>query len=109
MKLQQFDYVQIKKLGSLTPTGVRALSKIYIGYCIKGYVFSPLCTGESFRVIRTECNGVTKDGIFITSIVKSIKEQEKDEILVHTMNSTYEIKRLATREEKIKCQTQPLS
>lgn len=64
-----------------------------LDYEIKGHLVYPVRVGDTIFVKRIERNGVKSDGVFVSSVVKEIKEGKKH-TLVSTRNSIYIVESL---------------
>ncbi len=80
--------VQVEKVGD---TGAYEGHPIDTGYTLKGYILYAPVMGASFRVWRTERNGVERPGIFETTPVLDLIERNDGVTTIQTANSTYRI------------------
>jgi hypothetical protein len=64
-----------------------------LDYEVKGHLVYPVRVGDTIFVRRTERNGVKSDGVFVSSVIKRIKEGKKH-TLAMTRNSVYVIESL---------------
>ncbi len=81
-------YVQVEKVGD---TGAYDGHPISTGYTLKGYILNAPEMGASFRVWRTERNGIEKPGIFESTKVLATVTFPDGTTLFQTANSTYRI------------------
>ena len=102
--------IKITKLSAVKDPIVRtALKEEYIcgreqdeevspfeGYWAIGILESPIEVGKPIRMLRENRNGVMAHGIFVTSVVKSIKNRDiiSPTKIIETDNSVYEVREI---------------
>lgn len=79
--------------GIVEPFGARGAGPIVEGYEVKGYFDNLPTVGHPFLMARYESNGVRVPGIFTTSPVAKVEEDEKG-VTFETHNSKYRLEYL---------------